>query len=212
VGGCNYRGRSECVRRAAAVRRKWDAVKGRDALLPATTCTGARSARHHVTLLISISFLFSFFFVVVLIASRSIQHVLRDTRRIRTTRPNHTHFRSRRLHFPFILHLWSRTLEQRLPTLSHYHAASVCSLIHPHSPFPLYAYTLYSIPITGTSEIASTIQISYSSRMASTLISSNQVLPSFPSYSVLSIIGDPFVELLSTRSRPIPLSRLSFSD
>jgi hypothetical protein len=114
--------------------------------------------------------------------------------------------------FSLILHLWSRTLEQRLPTLSHYHAASVCSLIHPHSPFPLYAYTLYSIPITGTSEIASTIQISYSSRMASTLISSNQVLPSFPSYFVLSIIGDPFVELLSTRSRPIPLSRLSFSD
>jgi hypothetical protein len=38
---CNYRGRSEYVRRAAAGRRKWDAVKGRitHALLPATKTT-----------------------------------------------------------------------------------------------------------------------------------------------------------------------------
>jgi hypothetical protein len=55
---------------------------------------------------------------------------------------------------------------------------------------------------------------SYSSRRASTLINSNQVIPSFFSVllpSVLSIIGDRSVELRSTRSRPIPLSRLSFS-
>ena len=55
-------------------------------------------------------------------------------------------------HFHFILHLWFHTLEQCLPTLSHYHAASVCSLIHPHLSFPLYAYTLYLIPITSTRE------------------------------------------------------------
>ena len=43
-------------------------------------------------------------------------------------------------HFPFILHLWSRTLEQRLPTLSQYHVASICSLIHLRLSFPLYTY------------------------------------------------------------------------
>jgi len=112
--------------------------------------------------------LISFFFLLfVLIASRSIQHVLQaatqDEYELRipiTVLSALTAFSLRPpFHFPFILHLWSRILEQRLPTLSHYHAASVCSLIHPHSPFPLYAYTFYSIPITGTSEIASTIQI-----------------------------------------------------
>jgi hypothetical protein len=40
-GRCNYRGRSEYVRRAVAGQQKWDSVKGRitcDAFLPATIC------------------------------------------------------------------------------------------------------------------------------------------------------------------------------
>jgi hypothetical protein len=126
-------------------------------------------------------------------------------------------------HFPFILHLWSRTLEQRLPTLSHYHVASVYSPIHPHSSFPLYAYMPYPIPITGTSEIASMIQILDSTHVFKSAlllveegIDSDQFYSSSPlfslSHSVLSIIGDCSVELLSARSRPIPLLRLSFPD
>jgi hypothetical protein len=129
-----------------------------------------QSARHHVILLISFSFLFPSFVVVVLInclALRSTQHVLQAATQDEyelcvpiTVLSALTAFSLRPpFHFPFILHLWSRTLEQRLPTLSHYHAASVCSLIHPHLSFPLYAYTPYSIPITGTSDIASTTQI-----------------------------------------------------
>jgi hypothetical protein len=151
VGGCNYRGISEHVRRAAAGRRKWDTVKGRITRLRAPNCNLRRPPSRDI---VDFYFLSFFFFVVVFIASRSTQHVLRDTRRIRTTRPNHTPFRSHCLP-PLSFSLYftslfshSRTLEQRLPTLSHYHAGSVCSLIHPHLSFPLYAYTLYLIPIT----------------------------------------------------------------
>ena len=75
-----------------------------------------QSARHHVTLLISFSFLFPSFVVVVLIASRSTQHVLQaatqDEYELRvpiTVFSALTAFSLRpSFHFPFILHLWSR--------------------------------------------------------------------------------------------------------
>ena len=119
-----------------------------------------RSTLHHVTLLISFPFLLS----LSLSPRVRRQHVLKPRHKTNELRVPITVFSALTallllLSFPFILHLWSRSLEQRLPTLSHYYAASVCSLIHPHLSFPLYAYILYSILITCTPEIASTIQI-----------------------------------------------------
>jgi hypothetical protein len=39
--------------------------------------------------------------------------------------------------FSFMLHVWSRALEQRLPTPSCYHAASVCAFFYSNLFFPL---------------------------------------------------------------------------
>ena len=123
-----------------------------------------QSVRHHVTLLISFSF--PFCRCPHHLALDTTRPSSRDTRRIQTTRPNHSPFRLHCLlaspSLSFSLYFTSLVSHSRttLTTLSHhYYAASVCSLIHPHLSFPLYAYTPYSIPITGTSEIASTIQI-----------------------------------------------------
>jgi hypothetical protein len=62
-------------------------------------------------------------------------------------------------HIFLLFHLLSCALEQRMPTLKHYHICDSCTLSHLYfSGFPLYTYISLSITITGCPEVAITIQ------------------------------------------------------
>jgi hypothetical protein len=107
VGGCNYRGISEYVRRAAAGRRKWDAVKARitrDALLPATTLRAAPERPPSRDIV-------DFYFLSLLSprARHNTSSATQDELRVPITLLS-TLTAFLPFHFPFILHLCSRIL------------------------------------------------------------------------------------------------------